>query len=282
MNKAIEELLKKYACTSVEEYSLALHEIIQEIALLGLWRTKFFEHAAFYGGTALRIMYNLNRFSEDLDFSLLKKDETFKLDCYFEGVKEELKAFGFSVEISKKSKTRQTAIDSAFIKANTLEHLLLIGYKGSYHKNGVIKIKFEVDKDPPPLFQTEAKTLLQPIPFSVRTFCKPSLFAGKMHALLFRKWGKRVKGRDWYDFIWYIGQRTCLDITHFNERYKQSEQVNEGLTLAQLHTELHKRIETLDIADAQSDVRPFINDPDSLELWSREFFHELVEKVVAY
>lgn len=122
MNEAIENMLARYKCKSISDYENALKEILQELALLALWRAKFFEHAAFYGGTALRIVYGLNRFSEDLDFSLLAPDDTFIIDNYFPFLSQELKAFGFDVEIQKVDKNKSSAIESAFIKANTLEH----------------------------------------------------------------------------------------------------------------------------------------------------------------
>jgi Nucleotidyl transferase AbiEii toxin, Type IV TA system len=275
MNSAVERMLERYNCSSVEEYTRSLQEIIQVIALLGLWRAKFFEHAAFYGGTALRILYGLDRFSEDLDFSLLFKQDAFTLTRFLSSIKEELASFGFDVEISVKEKTKVSAIQSAFLKANTLEHLLRIGYKGPYHKDGQTKIKLEVDKDPPLGFRTEAKIVMQPTPFPVKTFLPSDLFAGKLHALLFRRWGKRVKGRDWYDFIWYISHNIPLHLKHFNERFKQSEGESVGLSEAEVRDLLTQRIVSLDIEQAKEDVGNFVRDRRSLEAWSPEFFFEI-------
>ena len=213
MNDSVQSMLEKYKPRSEQDYTNALKEIIQEIALLGLWRSKFYEHAAFYGGSALRILYQLNRFSEDLDFSLLKPDPEFTLAPYNQSICDELNAFGFTVEVKTKEKQVNTSIESAFIKANTKTQLMMIHAPQSLiqqtHGMHQLKIKMEVDTDPPAGFQTEVKTLLQPIPFSVKTYTLPDLFAGKIHALLCRPWKIRVKGRDWYDFIWYITLLTC-------------------------------------------------------------------------
>src|SRR3990167_7144587 len=182
MNDSVQSMLEKYKPRSEQDFTNALKEIIQEIALLGLWRAKFYEHAAFYGGSALRILYQLNRFSEDLDFSLLHPHREFSLTPYNHALCEELRAFGFEVEVKTKVKQTDTMIESAFIKANTKIQLMLINAPQSVirqtHAMHQLKIKMEVDTDPPPGFQTEVKTLLQPIPFSVKTYIRPDLFAG--------------------------------------------------------------------------------------------------------
>ena len=275
MNQAVERMVAHYDCSSVEDYTRALHEVIQQIALLGLWRAKFFEHAAFYGGSALRILYDLDRFSEDLDFSLLVPDPTFSLSSSFASLERELASFGFSTTITSKT---SSAIDSAFIKANTLEHLIKIGYTGKYHKDGILRIKVEVDRDPPQRFATEVKVVLQPAAFAVRSYSLPSLFAGKLHALLFRKWGNRVKGRDWYDFVWYISQGVPVNLAHLNERVKQSEG-KSSLDANAFGALLNQRIAGLNIENAQLDIRPFVRDPAILEVWSHDFFHQVAARV---
>ena len=196
MNQVLTAMMSRYACKSIADYNNALKEIIQEIALLGLWRSKFFEKAAFYGGTCLRIMYGLDRFSEDLDFSLLKPDKHFTFIKYLKGVQNELAAFGFHTTVETKKKTKITSIDSAFIKAGTREQLLTIDVPKKWvervHSGHVLKIKLEVDIDPPLDFATEAKTLLLPIPFGVVCYASPDLFSGKLHAVLCRPWKNRV------------------------------------------------------------------------------------------
>ena len=207
MNEAIRQMLAAYEIRSVEDSLRALREVMQEIALLGLWRSKFFENAAFYGGTALRVLYGLDRFSEDLDFSLLEKRKNFDLADYSEALKRELASFGFAVEIESRPKPASAAIQSAFLKADTRTQMITVEFDKDLvqkvPRNQVLKIKLEVDIDPPPGFATEVRYLLRPVPFSVRTFSLPDLFAGKMHAVLCREWKSRVKGRDWYDLVWF-------------------------------------------------------------------------------
>ena len=205
----------------------ALKEIIQEVCLLGLWRSKFFQHAAFYGGTALRILYGLDRFSEDFDFSLLTPRSDFDLEPHLNAIEAELSGMDFNVEIGKKPKTVETAVESAFIKASTQEQFLKIEVPREISeriaKNDWIKVKLEVDTDPPSGFETEAKTLLQPIAFSVNSYKLPDLFAGKIHAVLRRAWQSgRIKGRDYYDFVWYVGRSTPVRLNHLEQRLRQS------------------------------------------------------------
>jgi predicted nucleotidyltransferase component of viral defense system len=205
MHDALTRMLAKYKPARLEDTMRALREIMQEIALLGLWRSKFFESAAFYGETAMRVLYGLDRFSEDLDFSLLKPMGNFDISRYLSALQKELEAFGFDVRIEQRNKAVESAVQSAFLKADTLAQLLVIETAEEIlHKvprGQVLKIKLEVDTDPPPGFSTETKYLLQPIPFAVRAYTLPDLFAGKMHAILCRKWKTRVKGRDWYDLV---------------------------------------------------------------------------------
>ncbi len=198
MQEAIAQMLTKYECKSADDYVHALREILQEIALLGLWRSKFFEKAAFYGGTALRTLYGLDRFSEDLDFSLLEPMADFELKRYSDALEKELVAFGFEVSVEVKNKSVETAVQSAFLKGNTANQLLVIQAGEEIVRQippgQIVRIKLEIDTDPPGGFATENKYLLQPIPFSVRSYTLPNLFAGKMHALLCRRWKNRVKG----------------------------------------------------------------------------------------
>jgi predicted nucleotidyltransferase component of viral defense system len=285
MNDAVKVMLNRYKCSSVSDYENALKEIIQEISLLGLWRSKFFEKAAFYGGSALRILYGLNRFSEDLDFSLLNRDENFSLAAYNTAVEDELKGFGFSVFIERKVKKIETNIDSVFIKADTLKNMLVIDVPGylakRIHSGKLMKVKLEVDKDPPGDFKTEAKYLFQPIPFSVNTFTLPHLFAGKMHAVLCRAWGNRVKGRDWYDLVWYAGRNITLSLKHLENRMKQTKHlnVNDFLTEDSLKQKFKERIHNTDWDSAREDVKNLIKDQSSLELWSNEYFNVICERI---
>ena len=282
MRNVIQTMLLQYQCQSEQDYINALKEIFQEIALLSLWRAKFFEHAAFYGGTALRILYGLDRFSEDMDFSLRVPDEKFSLLKYNQAIVDELAAFGFEVSVENKCKTTNSAIESAFIKANTIKQLLVIKVPGKVihvHPRQVIKIKMEVDTNPPSGFTTEAKRLLLPIPFSVLTYSQQDLFAGKIHALLCRKWQHRIKGRDWYDYYWYVSRNITVNLVHLQKRLVQSNHWNEAepLTHDRLVMLIESKISEIDFDAAKKDVIDFLKDRSSVDLWSAQFFIELTE-----
>ena len=285
MNEAVIRMIKRYDCKTGRDYQNALREIIQEIALLGLWRSKFFEKAAFYGGSALRILYGQERFSEDLDFSLLQPDINFRLDTYLKAILTELESMGVNVSIEQKKKLVNSAIKSAFIKAGTLEHLIKVGFalreQKRFHAQAMTKIKIEIDTDPPGGFNTEAKFLLQPFPFSVNTFSAPDLFAGKMHAVLCRSWSNRVKGRDWHDLVWFVSQKIPLNLKHLEERMRQTGHYNEiqGLTRERFLEYFLTRVETLDIENAKKDILPFLHDPLQIEVWSQKFFHAIAPRI---
>lgn len=285
MNSAILSMLERYKCVTAQDYENALKEIMQEIALLGLWRSKFFEHAAFYGGTALRILYGLDRFSEDLDFSLLKPQKDFTLSPYIAAIEAELNGMGFSVTVEGRDKKVRTAVESAFIKAGTREHLLKItvpeAVSDRIQKNKLMNVRFEVDTDPPGGFNTEVKTLLQPIPFSVRTYRMPDLFAGKLHAVLHRQWKDRVKGRDYYDYVWYVAHAVPVHLSHLEQRLRQSGgwTIKREMQQPDLLGLLKKRFAELDLNAAKKEVAPFLRDPATVELWSREFFESLLPRL---
>ncbi len=285
MHEAVTRMLAKYEPKSVDDSVRALREIIQEVALLGLWRAKFFEHAAFYGGTALRILYGLDRFSEDLDFSLLAPSPDFNLARYTSSLEEELLAFGFNVRVEMVDKAVESAVQSAFLKANTRNELLVIEageeLTGQVAAGQVLKVKIEVDTDPPPGFTTSTRYLLQPIPFAVRSYSLPDLFAGKMHAILFRKWKNRVKGRDWYDLVWYAANHPQLNLGHLEQRMRQTghwsgEQCLSPVAFSDL---LFDAIDRLDVNQARKDVAPFIKDQQMLALWSHDFFSDVASRI---
>jgi len=289
LHPAIGKMLEKYDLSTADKTYEALREILQEIVLLGLYRADFFNHAVFYGGTALRILYGLDRFSEDLDFSLLKADKDFDLGLYEKSIVESLASFGFEVNIQLKN--QEGVIKSAFLKGNTAQHLLNIKAPDDviqkYGQGRLVKIKLEVDTEPPLAFQSEKKTQLLPAPFLIHTMTISSLFAGKVHAILCRNWSSRPKGRDWYDLVWYIAHGYPLDLTHLNARLQQScsWQEKEGVVLPKSVTKetllelLKKRIEALDVANAKRDIEPFISDVRVLDIWSREFFVSVVKRI---
>jgi hypothetical protein len=280
----IKDWLAEYKPANKEEAQSSLREIMQEVALAGLYRAGFFEKAAFYGGTALRIFYKLDRFSEDLDFSLLKVNSEFKLDHYLNSVHAEFESLGMKVSIKDKKKTTESQIESAFLKSETIwSELVLKGLlpQAGLHQRVNIKIKIEVDINPPTGFETEEKLLLKPFSFYVKCFSLPFLFSGKMHALLFRKWKNNVKGRDWYDLEWYIKNKVPLHLDHFAERAKASNDLpTDTLTKKEFRQLLAKRIDSVDMEKVKADVIRFIPDSSRLKIWSVKYFHDLTDQLV--
>ncbi|MDO8316330.1 MAG: nucleotidyl transferase AbiEii/AbiGii toxin family protein [Flavobacterium sp.] len=279
----IKEWLESYKPKNKEEAQSALREIMQEIALAGLYRSGFFEKAAFYGGTALRIFHKLDRFSEDLDFSLLQAEQDFSLKKYQDAIVNEFAALGMNVSISEKQKVKQNNINSAFLKSETLWRELkletIIPQIGLDTKAN-IKIKIEVDTEPPLNFKIEEKLLLQPFAFYVKCFTLPDLFAGKMHALLFRKWGTNVKGRDWYDMEWYIKRGIKLDLSHFLTRAQDSGDLKEEtISEKEFRELLSQKIDTVNMEFVKRDVIRFTKDPEQLNIWSSTYFHDLVSHI---
>ena len=281
----IEKMLEKYQPKTAIEYENGLKEIIQQIALLGLSRAKFFDKAAFYGGTALRILHGLQRFSEDLDFTLLNKNPDFKLNSYFSAVQTELKAFGFEVQVEEINKKSILNIESAFIKADTKMHLLTIKSAEKIVKHiqhgQKLRIKFEINVDPPLTFETDIHSVLEPTLHTVKCLQLPDLFAGKIHALLFRKWKHRIKGRDYYDFLWYLGRRIPIRLDYLKENMVMGEMLKkeEPLTVPYIVKLLKNKFSITDFETAKIDVLPYIKDPRELELWLIELFTEMADRV---
>lgn len=267
------KLLGQYKEMKVKEQT-KLREILQQMALLGLERHGFFEKAAFYGGTALRILFDLNRFSEDLDFTLLQPDSQFDFKPYLEGMVKELASFGFETEVSVKDKNIETNVVSAFLKANTWKAYLAIGEEKKTHRDEKVRIKIEVDTDPPLQFRVENRVVLNPVSFNVLTLHLSDLFAGKLHAVLYRAWKGRIKGRDWFDLIWYLQKEVPLSISHLETRMKQADHLkrNETLDRNRVLEMLQTRIREVDWKSAKADVEAFIADPEQIKIWSPEYF----------
>jgi predicted nucleotidyltransferase component of viral defense system len=277
-DEKIDQMLNRYELNTVHDHENALKEIIQEIVLLGLWRSKFYEKAVFYGGSALRILHKLDRFSEDLDFSLIQPEKTFDIKKYLGAVKSELELWGFEVSAKEKNKKSKSTIDSAFIKANTLVHLLKIDSNLKTHKNAVMKIKFEIDQDPATGFDSDLKYHLHPIPFTIKTMTLPSLFAGKMHALLCRTIRTNIKGRDWYDLIWFVKNNIPCDLHYLKNKMLQTGHIDfsEALTKEKFVEMISKKSKEIDFSMAKNDVEPFLKNSrqkDELSLWSDDFFN---------
>lgn len=271
MNTIFEQMLSQYSIVTDKDRRNAIYEVMQQITLAGLYRGGFFNKAAFYGGTCLRIFHGLERFSEDMDFSLLAPDETFKLENYFQAIIDEFDTLGRAVVISKKDKKNFSKVESAFLKDDTAV------YDVAFQTEKNLKIKIEVDIQPPLKFQTEQKLLLRPFSFMTRCFTLSDLYAGKMHALVFRTWKNRVKGRDWYDFEWYVRNGIKLDFTHLQERIREFNGIE--MSKEEFLIALKERLASTDIRMVRQDVEPFIKNSDSLEIWSNDYFLQLADMV---
>lgn len=281
----IEQMLEGYALNTLEDEKNAIKEILQEVTLSGLARTDFFKHAAFYGGTALRIFYGLNRFSEDLDFTLIAPNMEFDIKKYIPAVRDAVESLGLKFEVKEKEKNTDSQIKSAFLKGNTKEQFLIFypnsKYMNQINQNEKIRIKFEVDINPPKHATTNFEYRLRPNNYQVQIYDKPSLFAGKIHAILARKWKSRVKGRDFYDYVYYLASNTPVNLKHLEARLKQTKMINEDVTLTQesLIEMLNKRFDDVDFRIAKVDVQPFIKDSSELDLWSSEFFKSITKNI---
>jgi predicted nucleotidyltransferase component of viral defense system len=270
----IKDWFDTYNAKNPDVISKAKREIIQYITLAGLSRSDFFSKASFYGGTALRMLYGLQRFSEDLDFSLNYSDPEFTLKNYFPYIKNECVLIGLDVELSVKEKVESNDIQSAFLKDNTEWNILTVSEKYA----PTLKIKIEIDRNPPLFFETEPKLIIRPYSFYINAFKEPYLFAGKMHVFLFREWKTRVKGRDWYDLEWYIKRGTPLSIKHLQVRAIQSGHLPQEYLLdkKQLLDLIEKKILKTDIEDAIYDIKRFIQNPQDLKIWSKQYFLDLI------
>lgn len=270
MNR-FDELVEGYRTQGDKELGNAQREVMQKVALAGLSRGGFFKHAAFYGGTCLRIFHKLRRYSEDMDFSLIKKDDTIHIENFFQPIVDEFKAIGMPVEIVKKDKKTFGRVESAFLKENTET------YDIKFQTRKTHKVKIELDTDPPLHFSTEQKLLFEPYSFSVNCFVLPDLFAGKMHALVYRAWQRRIKGRDWYDFEWYVRHRVPLDFRHLSERIREfnGSDISKEMFLQQLR----EKLGNTDINLVKQDVLPYVDDAHELDIWSNDYFLQIADMV---
>ena len=278
--KLIQERLNSYNCKSQLEEEHAIREITQEVALAALSRTEFFKYGVFQGGTCLRIFYGLNRFSEDLDFILKEPNPDFKLQPHLQSLSEELQAYGYNVDITDRSRTDIT-VRKAFIKDDSIGKVLQLNHAGKAGPSRKIRIKLEVDTNPPAGSETEIKYLDFPFVSSVTVQDKPSLFAGKVHALLCREY---IKGRDWYDFLWYTSGGIKINFKFLASALKQQgpwKGQDIDVNLNWCMAELEKAVKSINWKATTEDVRRFVRvaEQPSLDLWSKELFLTQLDKL---
>lgn len=281
----VEEMIKQYNPETTEEVKAALKEILQSIVLVGLSRSGFFNKASFYGGTALRIFYGLNRYSEDLDFTLNEKDGNFNFEQYFKTINEVALSYGLELEISYKTKTIDTPIESAFAKLNTYQTLIKLKVNSNLtkylHKNELMKVKFEVDCYPSLGFNVESKWLDNPEYASVNVLDLPSLFAGKIHAILCRTYKNNVKGRDYYDFLFFIRKRVKPNLEFLKNKLIETGKltINDEFNTVIVKQMLINKIKTVDFAQIKNDAQKFIFKNENLDYFSRELFIDMIQKL---
>ena len=279
MDDIIINQIKKYSLDNSEQKINAIREVLQEITLFALSKSDFFDKAAFCGGTALRIFYGLDRASEDLDFTLIKQDNSFQLENYFGVIKQCFAKFGLDIDIS--SKKDVGAFKSAFIKDNTIIHNINIAMENDYFKDVdlriSIKVNIEIDTCPPEGAKYEYKYGLFPSPFRILLLTKESLFSGKLHALICRNW---VKGRDYYDYLFYLGNNVKPNIKYLENAIKQVDKKTENLDISSIKKRLIDRFNEVDFNEAKKDCIQFINDKSKLDLWSKEFFIGVTDQLL--
>lgn len=267
-----DEMVAAYNPQNATQKTNAQHQVMQQIVLAGLQKGGFFEHAAFYGGTCLRIFHGLPRFSEDMDFTLVEKNPAIHLENYFQPIREVFALTGKDVVITKKEKLHFGRVESAFLKEDTA------AYDIAFQTEKTIKVKIELDTNPPLLFDTEQKLMMQPYSTMIRCLTLPDLFAGKMHALVFRNWKTRIKGRDWYDFEWYIRHNIPLHFAHLQERIREFN--GQEVTRDEFMHLLRERLANANISQVKEDVLPFVNNPSELDIWSNEYFGLLADRLI--
>lgn len=286
INEAFLTQIKKYNPDSIIDIKNAMKEVLQEIILASLAKNGFFNYAIFYGGTSLRIFRNLPRFSEDLDFTLEKNITNLNWNEFLLKIKEDLKSFGLSCEIQSKEKKNKTSVESFFITFN-LKELFNITYDDYTNKiisNELLSIKFEIECKTFDGGITETRLLTTPFFCMVKTFTMETLFASKLIAVLNRKWQTRIKGRDFYDYLFYISKRTKVNMTFLENGLKTFGYLSneEKIDIGMLKQKLKEKFLTIDFDKAKKDVDSFISKNDALiQSFKKEIFIASIDLIEA-
>jgi len=278
--KIIKDRLKEYAPRTQREELNALKEIFQEIALCALSRADFFNLAAFQGGSCLRIVHKIRRFSEDLDFILFEPDKKFVWEPFLKTLQQEFTLYDLKFEVVDRSRADK-AVKAAFLKDTSFGKIFVFTHTRGPADQQVIKIKLEVDTNPPAGSDVEKRFVDFPYAFSIVTQDLPSLFASKCHAILCRRY---AKGRDWFDFAWYVSKGITPNYIHLTHAINQEgpwKGQGELVTREWLGAALTEKIKTIDWASAKGDAENFLRVPEreSLKVWGQEYFGSLVKRV---
>ncbi len=281
--KIIQERLDRYLCASTLEEENAIKEISQEIALLSLSRAGFFKVAAFQGGTCLRVLFSLDRFSEDLDFALMESNPNFQWKPYLEKVVLEFAFYGYELKVQDRSEA-QDPVKKAFLKDHSIGKVLSLKHRNRSGRQQQIQIRLEIDTHPPLRANYELKYLDFPLPYAITVHDLPTLFAGKSHALLTRPY---TKGRDWYDFLWYTARKTKVNylfLFHALEQHGPWKGKKFNVDKEWYLREMESKIKSIDWKDTKADVSRFLKarELQPLEFWSEKFFLERLTKMKEY
>lgn len=282
----IEEIIRSYNPKTINENKSILREIVQSIVLVGLSRADFFKKASFYGGTALRIFYNLNRYSEDLDFTLNEVNNNFSIEPYVDSIKKVASSYGLELEVSIKKKQIASPVESAFAKVNTYQTFIDLKLNEELtrilHKDEVIKVKFEIDCEPALGFTTENKWLDMPEFAPVIVLDEASLFAGKIHAILCRNYKNNVKGRDYYDYLFYLKRGIRPNLQYLKNKLVNTGKLKEtdSFDTNILKEMLINRFEQVDFEQAKKDAERFIINDENLSYYNKDLFVQMTHKIL--
>ena len=285
MVTTIEQIVKSHNPSTIDETKAIIREIVQSIVLIGLSRSGFFSKASFYGGTALRIFYNLNRYSEDLDFTLNNAEPDFSIELYTSKIKEVALSYGLELEIMKKNQKTKSPIESAFAKLNTYQTFISLKLDNkiisTLHKDELLKVKFEIDCNPSLGFKNETKWLDIPEFAQVVVLDEPSLFAGKLHAILCRNYKNTVKGRDYYDFLFYVQKRIKPNLIYLRNKLIETGKINalDHFDLNVLKSMLKEQFEKVDFNQVKQDAMRFVFKNEDLSYYTKDLFIQMAEKI---
>jgi predicted nucleotidyltransferase component of viral defense system len=280
LDKVLSARIREYAPTNQVEQENVLQELMQHYVLASLSRAGLFAEAIFHGGTCLRIVYGMNRFSEDLDFLLKQPTPAFRWQDYLESVRKDCVREGIPFEVQDKSQAG-TAVQKAFLKTDSIGKILTLDLPFERYQNRKIRIKLEIDTNPPAGSTFTTSYITFPVTAPLTTQSLESGFALKLHALLCRSY---VKGRDWYDFVWYVARKTSPDLDLLRHAlHQQGPWAGQPVTVTMswVQEKMDAAIRHIDWTAARADVQRFIplREQEGLRAWSEDFFCQQLERM---
>ena len=287
MDRIVKKMLDRLAPSTLFEVKTGIRQVAVEIILCALSRSGFFKLAALNGDTARRIQYGLDGFSHTLEFSLLKPDPGFRIEKFLPVIEKELRSYGLNFQSELKDNGKDSFFSSAYLYGNTEEHMLMLcddkELAESVSDTDRIKVKIEVDTDPPLYAGYDTVKRELPVPFEVYTYDLPSLFAEKIDNTICRIWNSRTRGWDLYDFDFYMKKGQPVNLKHLwsSLLYSGYVEAREDMTLDEVKANLCYRFKEVNYERAKIDLLPFIDDKESLDAWSAEYFCGISEALIA-